>query len=107
MDSYDISGDRVRFAGAVFNRPDLVPVAKVIQYAEARDYPAVLAYCGSAEVARLLLRDIPVFIYADDLHVTRTGATKERVELGSLRSFRFDIEKKRGRWLVTAFSMKG
>jgi hypothetical protein len=104
VDSYDLSGDRVRFRSHTYNRPDLVPVAKALKYAEQRDFPAVLGYCTFSQVARTLVREIPPFVFADDLRVTRTGTGKERVELGYGPTYRFDVENRAGRWQVVAFS---
>jgi len=101
VDTYDISGDHVKFRTRAYNRPDLLPIAKAIEYAEQRDYPAVLAYCGSSEVALKLVRDIEPQFFAGDLQVTRTGVGKERVEMESTY---FEVEKRAGRWLVVAFN---
>jgi hypothetical protein len=100
LDTYDLTGEDVKFRSRVYNRPDLVPIAKAIEYAEQRDYPAVLAYCTSPQIARKLVRELPPYSFAEDLHVTRTGEGKERVKLayGS-----FVVEKHAGRWLVVAF----
>ncbi len=104
VDTYDISGDDIKFRSRTYNRPDLLPIAKAIQYAQQRDYPAVLGYCASSRVARKLVRDFPTHFFADDLRVTRKGNGKERVELGYGPTYRFDVEKRAGRWLVVAFS---
>lgn len=100
VDTYDISGDHVKFRSRAYNRPDLLPIAKAIEYAEQRDYPAVRAYCASDEVALKLVRDIGPNFFAGDLQVTRTGDGKERVEM---ESDCFDVELRTGRWLVVAF----
>jgi hypothetical protein len=104
VDTYDLSGDNVRFRSRAYNRPDLLPVAKAIEYAERRDYGAVLGYCVSAQIADRMVRDLPLYLFADDLRVTRTGTGKRRVELGYGPTYRFDVEKRAGRWLVVAFS---
>lgn len=108
VDSYDISRDRPRFTGTVANRPDLLPVAKAIAHAQARDYPAVLAYCASAGVARRIVTDVPPFVSAiEGLAVTRTAPLKERVEIGDLdQVLRFDVERRGQRWVVTAFQVR-
>jgi hypothetical protein len=106
-DTYDISGDIVKFRSRAYNRPDILPVAKVIEYAQKRDYPAVLGYCASSGVAHRLVRDVPPFIFSDShLQVTHTGKGKERVELGDEPTYLFDVEKRAGRWRVVAFSTK-
>jgi hypothetical protein len=104
VDTYDLSGDNAKFISRVYNRPDLLPVAKAIEYAEQRDYGALLGYCGSAQVADGMMRDLPPFVYAGAaIHVTPTGNGRERVELGDGPAYRFDVEKRNGRWLVVAF----
>ncbi len=62
VDTYDLSGGDVRFLSRTYNRPDLVPIAKAIEYAQKRDFPAVLGYCAFSDVARALVRDIPPFV---------------------------------------------
>lgn len=106
VDTYDISGDNVTFRGRTYNRPDLLPIAKAIEYAEQRDYPAVLGYCASGQIADALVRDLPPNLSAEDLRVARTGNEKERVELGSGPAYRFEVEKRDGRWIVVAFSQE-
>jgi hypothetical protein len=105
LDTYDLSGDNVKFTSRVYNRPDLLPVAKAIEYAEQRDYGALLGYCGTAQVADGMMRDLPpsAFVYGTDIHVTPTVNGKKRVELGDDPTYRFDVEKRNGRWLVVAF----
>jgi hypothetical protein len=106
VDTYDISGNDARFRSRAYNRPDLVPVAKAIEYAGQRDYRAVRSYCASSEVAHRLVRELPPYVFADDLRVTSTGKDKERVELGYPRTYRFEVEKLSGRWQVVAFSVR-
>jgi len=99
VDSYNISRDRVRFLGRVNNRPDLVPIAKTIEYGEAHDYPAVRAYCDTPEVAEKIVRNVPPFVFAGAaLKVTRITPLKERVEIGDDQVFQFDIEKHGAGW---------
>ena len=59
VDTYDLSGDIVRFISSETNRPDLETVAKVVQYADARDYESVLAYSASSQVARQMVAEMP------------------------------------------------
>jgi hypothetical protein len=81
-----------------------LPVAKAIEYAAQRDYGALLGYCGSVRVADGMMRDLPPFVYAGAaIHVTPTGNGKKRIELGDGTTYRFDVEKRNGRWLVVAF----
>jgi hypothetical protein len=100
VDTYDLSGDDAGFQSRAYNRPDLVPIAKVLEYSEKHDYPAVRSYCASSQVAQKLVR-VPPHHPEIDLRVVQAGDGKERVEFGDSR---FDVEKRNGRWLVVAFS---
>jgi hypothetical protein len=105
--SYDLSGDQAEFAGVAYNRPDLVPIARAIEHAEAHDYPAVLAYCGSPDVAHTLVRDLPPFVSSvGGFEIEQTGAFREHVELGYDPVFSFDVQERRDRWVVVAFSVE-
>jgi hypothetical protein len=106
IDTYDLSGDRVRFKDRTYNRPDLVPVAKAIEYAQQRDYPALLGYCASSQVASKLLQIIPPHVFAEDLLVTRRGKNRLHVELSYEPRYVFDVHEIAGRWQVRAFSVK-
>jgi hypothetical protein len=104
VNSYDLSGRRVRFTGTIVNRPDLLPVAKAIESAEARDYPAVLAYCASADVAQRMVRDVPPFLSAVvGLKIVRISPTRKRIEFYAEPAVRFEVEKRGDRWLVVGF----
>jgi hypothetical protein len=101
LDTYDLAANDVRFVSRQFNRPDLLPISKAIEYAEQRDYFAVLAYCESPDIARRLTNEMPVHVFAERLGVKRFGQNRERVELSN---YRFIVEKRVGRWLITSFS---
>jgi len=103
VDTYDLSGDEVSFRSRAYNRPDLLPIAKAIEYAEKRDYQAILGYCSSDDIAQRMVRDIPVGFFAGELQITPEGEGKEHVELGFPILYRFDIEKRDGRWLIVSF----
>jgi hypothetical protein len=105
VDTYDISGRTARFVGRKYNRPDLLPVAKAMEYAQKRDFPAVLGYCVSSEVAHRLVRDLPPDQSAETVRVRRIGNGRERVELSFDHTVRFDVEKRAGRWLIAAFHL--
>jgi hypothetical protein len=107
VNSYDISQDQVRFLSQAINRPDLVPIAKAIEYGQAHDYPALLAYCASPEVALEILRNVPPFVYAGAaLRVSQLDAVKETVEMGDDDVFHFEVEKREDRWLVVSFRIE-
>jgi len=103
VDTYDLSGDNVQFRSREYNRPDFVPIVKVIEYAQKHDYDAVLAYCSSSEVALKLVRGIEPHFFAEDVRVTSTG-NGEHIEMGD-GADNFDVEELAGRWVVVAFSV--
>ena len=104
VDTYDLSGDEVKFSSRTYNRPDLVPVAKAIEFAEKRDYHAVLGYCASPEIARRMVRVLPSDVFAGELQVSKHGDGRERVVLGDSPKYRFDVEKRGDRWIVVGFA---
>lgn len=106
VDTYDVSGDDVRFKSRVYNRPDLVPIAKGIEYAEHRDYLAVRGYCASDNAAQKLVRDISPDFFAGDIQVLHVDAEKEVVNLGDPTTYRFVVGKHKGEWRVTAFDTR-
>ena len=69
-------------------------VPKAIEYAEQRDFHAVLGYCASSLVALALVSDFPPSFFAGDIRVTCTGTGKERVELVWEPKYRVDVEKR-------------
>lgn len=104
LDTYDLSGDAVKLKSRTYNRPDLLPIAKTIEYAEKHDYPAVLAYCGNADVARRLVRDMTPSYFASDLRVTKRVDGSEHVETDSKGVDGFDVQKSGDRWVVVGFT---
>jgi hypothetical protein len=105
-DSFDLSGEDARFIGRVYNTPDLVTVAKVVQYAGVHDYAAVRGYCASDAVARKLVREMPPYLFADTVDTVKGGADREAISLVD-GAVRFDLIKRRGLWLVESFKMSG
>ena len=103
-DSFDLSGDNARFSGRVYNRPDLVTVARAVQYAEIHDYLALRGYCASAVVARRLLSEVPPNLFAETLDTVKVGPGRERVVLAD-GSVQFDLIERRSTWLVEAFTI--
>jgi len=106
VDTYDVSGDKVKFRDHQYLQPDLAALAKAIEHAEQRDYPAVLGYCANSQVARKLVSEIPPGFVAIDIQMTHTAPGKEDVEFGFEHNYRFDLEDRDGRWLIVGFSSK-
>ena len=102
-DTYDISGDDVKFVSRIYNRPDLLPVAKAIEYAQRRDFAALLGYCASPEIADRLVREMPPDFFAGEIQVNATGKGSERVELGDGPSYWFEVEERQVGWVLTDF----
>lgn len=104
VDTYDLSGNDVRFLSTETNRPDLETVAKAVQYADARDYEAVRAYSASPQVARKMVEEMPPGIYGngsgEDYPPIR--GDRQTIDIGGLH---FALEKRDGRWLVTQFTL--
>ncbi|HEX4319786.1 MAG TPA: hypothetical protein VHZ52_02720, partial [Acidobacteriaceae bacterium] len=104
VDTYDISGDAIRFVGRRYNRPDLAPVAKALEYARAHDLPALRAYCVSDVVAQKILRELPGgYGFDAELEVLQLGATRERARPAYSGVPGFVVEKHGGRWLIVSF----
>lgn len=105
VDTYDLSGDEVRFVGRRYNRPDLVPVAKVLEYAKKHDYPELRAYCASDAVARKVMRE-GEYGFDAQLETVRLGAGRERVRAAYSGDPGFVVEKRGDRWLVVSFASR-
>jgi hypothetical protein len=104
VQSYDLTHDRVRFAGVTYKQPDLVALTKAIEHAAAHDYPAVRAYCGSDEVAQQLVRDLPSGVASlSSPEITPLRPGRKRIRLGLYPDYEFEIEQQGDRWLVVAF----
>jgi hypothetical protein len=106
VNTYDLSGDRVRFASGVVNRPDFLPIAKAFEYAQAHDYPAVRAYCASDDAARRLVENIPPSFFAEELAISDASTFREMVQPGEGHPYSFVVEKTADRWLVVSFEIE-
>jgi hypothetical protein len=104
LDTYDLSGDTVKFRSRSYNRPDLLPIVKAIEYAEKHDFPAVRGYCASDDVARRIMEVVPPFYFAGDLQVVRERPDRERVTMGSPNPDEFEIEKHESGWQIVKFT---
>ena len=104
VDTYNVSGDVVRFVSTQTNRPDLETVAKAIQYSEGRDYRAVLAYSASPAVARKMVELMPPGVYgnasAEDYPPIR-GNT-QTIDIDDLH---FVLEKRNDEWFIAQFQL--
>jgi len=108
-DSYDVSGDSVRFIGTKTNYPDLETVALVIKHGQARDTLALRGYCADDNVATAVVQLMPAsYIFAvEGLKTTPTGDGKDTVALSTNDfTLTFDLMTTRERWLVSRFTVR-
>lgn len=104
VDTYDLSGDDVAFVSRRYNRPDLAPVAKVLEYAKTHDLPALRGYCASEAVARKILRELPGgYGFDAELETVPMGAGREGVRPAYSGVPGFVVEKHGDRWIVVSF----
>jgi hypothetical protein len=105
LDTYDISGNGVVFRSRIYNRPDLVPIAKALEFAEKHDYPALRAYCASDEIARKIIRELANgYGFDTEVEVKRLGTARERVRPAYSDEPGFVVEKHGERWLVVSYA---
>jgi hypothetical protein len=104
VDTYDLSGDEAKFRSRVYNRPDLVPIARAIEHAESRDYPAVLAYCATPRIAERLVDETPPLVFAGDLRVKKVSNTEEQVSFD--QGYEFVVARRGHRWLIVGLTEK-
>jgi hypothetical protein len=105
VDTYDVSADSVIFIGRRYNRPDLLPVAKALEYAKAHDLPALRGYCASDAVAWKILRELDGgYGFDAALETVRLDAGRERVRAEYSNEHGFVVEKRGDRWVVVSFS---
>jgi hypothetical protein len=103
VDTYDLSGDHIRFQSRSYNRPELVPIAKVLEFGREHDYPSMLGYCASNSVAQRILHQVPEMDFAEDPRVTSIGNGKKRIEFGEAPGTQFTVEKHADRWVIASF----
>jgi hypothetical protein len=104
VDTYDVSGNVVRFVSTQTNRPDLETVAKAIRYAEDRDYRAVLAYSASPAVARKMVDLMPPAVYgnASGEDYPPIRGNTQAIDIEGLH---FALEKRDQEWVITQFQL--
>jgi hypothetical protein len=102
LDTFDVSGNQVRFHSRTYNRPELVPIAKAMEFAEKQDYQALLGYCATPDLAARLVRDgAPGRPEASDPQVTRKGDGTAHVKFDA--GSYFDVAKRGGRWVLAGY----
>jgi hypothetical protein len=105
VDTYDVSGDQVRFLGTETNRPDLETVARVIEYAQNRDSRAVLAYSASPSIAKKLVALMPQVVTSAGIDFKAISDNLETVDIENNEHLRFILEKRGGKWVVVRFML--
>ncbi len=101
LDTYDVSGDGIQFRSRAYNRPELVPIAKALEYTEQHDYPATRAYCASDSVARRFFREVGGIETTENPKITPAAGERKRVEF--VGSYRFIVVERGGRWIIESF----
>ena len=99
LDTYKLTADGIEFVSRRYNRPELVPIAKALQYAGEHDLPATAAYCTSMGLARRLVQSLPSLDMAENPKVTNLGPSSKRIQMGQSL---FDVERREGHWLISA-----
>ena len=106
VDTFDLSGDVVKFVGSETNRPDLQVIARVIEYAQKRDLQAVQAYCLTARIARQMTRLMPSQLYFAGQEWKQREPEHEVIEFSDGWVIDFTLDKHEGRWFVSDFKME-
>lgn len=101
LDTYDLSPDAITFRSRDYNRPELVPLAKAIEFAEQHDFPATRAYTTTDALARRLVREGAPHADAG-LTVTRISPSRRLVEMNSATAI---VEKLHNRWLLRSLNL--
>jgi hypothetical protein len=108
VDTYDLSGDAVRYVRTENDPEDLAVVAKVIKYAQAHELRALSVYCTSSQVARLVLQTMPPGSIVFDVGFSRkrTGPDVELLDFQDGWEMKFTLKKLNGLWLVSDFELE-
>ncbi|MGB6695281.1 MAG: hypothetical protein WBE56_13930, partial [Terracidiphilus sp.] len=83
---------------------DLDTVAKVVQYADARDYEAVLAYSASPQVARKMVEEMPPGVAGNGSGEDYPPIRGDHQTI-DIEGLHFELEKHDGRWVVVRFTL--
>jgi len=103
VDTFDMGGDMPRFVSRRYNRPELVPIAKAIEYTKKHELPELRAFCASNEVAeRLLAQGRLGGPGASDPEVTVLAPGRKRVHMEEGGTFLLVLRGQR--WLITGYS---
>lgn len=102
-DTWDASGDGLIFRSRRWNRPDLLPIAKAMEFASHEDYPAVRAYCANDVVARKLIHDGTDSLGGAGIQVVQIGPGRERVSTDDDPGSFFEVVREGGRWVVADY----
>lgn len=105
-DTYDLSGNFIRWTGTQTDRSDWAVIARVIKLAQRRDLRAVRAYCATEAVASKVTGLMPPgALYFVGINARSLGPGKEELDLSDDWILKFVLVKSAGKWLITAFSV--
>jgi len=106
VDTYDLSGDVVRFVRAEDNPEDLALVARVIEYAGNHDIEALSALCVSPQVARQLTEIMPPKPFFIGYDRKSLGPDSELLDFEDSSEMKITLERQQGRWRVAAVKVE-
>jgi hypothetical protein len=81
----------------------LETVAKAIEYSQARDVRALLAYSASEAVAKQMVGLMPPSVFSSGGTFHAPKSDRQTVDLDDGQHLRFILEKRNGHWLVVQF----
>jgi hypothetical protein len=102
VETWDLSGDQVRFVSRRWNRPELLPIARAMEFAGNHEFVELRAWCASDELARRLMAIAKFGMGGDNPAVKTQGPARERVTLDEVGTF--IVEKRGDQWVVAGYT---
>ena len=103
IDTYDLSGDVVRFLRAENDPEDLAFVARVLRYVESRDMMALSAVCLSPEIAGKVMAMMPPEpFFGTGYERKPVGPDSEQLDFSDGFEMKITLKRQRGSWRVAA-----
>lgn len=101
IDTYDLSGDVVRFLRAENDPEDLAFVARVLRYVESRDMMALSAVCLSPEIAGKVMAMMPPEpFFGTGYERKPVGPDSEQLDFSDGFEMKITLKRQRGSWRV-------
>jgi hypothetical protein len=106
LDTYDLSGDVVRFLRVENDPEDLALVARIIEYAGNHDVEALSTMCISPQIARQLTEIMPPKPIFSGYHQKSLGPDLEQLDLFDGWEMKITLKRQHGRWRVAAVKVE-